>query len=422
VQNKQIKIDSQAKRAVLAAAAAACLVAAYFPVKWGLAGSAALRANILEVAQLTVDLAPSNPYAHLATAHLLESNFSLDDVERSLTEYETAAALSPHNYLIWLELGRALERNGDAEGAEQALRRAKDLAPNYARVQWALGNALLRQGRTNEGFEEIRHAVASDPKYTNAAANTAWQILDGDLAQVRSAIGDSPRLNAAIASLLAGQKRFDEAAEIWDGIPFGEKSGILQDTGGALLAQFLAAKKFRAAARVAGELKGGEAKIGEISNGGFEEDVKLQNAGPFEWQLGSGNQPQIAPTTGQKHGGENSLVVIFNFAESKYFRTISQTVPVQPGASYELELYYRSDLKTSVVLRWEIVDAEGKVLAATDPMAGSSEWAPLRAVFTVPENTDGITIRLARENCSGPVCPINGNLWLDDFTLRAANR
>lgn len=423
MQYKQIKIDSALKRGALAAAALVCLIGAYFTAKWGLAASAALRADLPEVAQLTIDLAPSNPYTHLAAAQLLERNFSLEDVERSLIEYEAAAALSPHNYIMWLELGRARERNGDAEGAEQTLRRAKELAPNYSRVQWALGNALLRQGRTEEGFEEIRHAVASDPKFTNAAAYTAWQILDGDLAQVRSAIGDSPRLNAAIATLLAGQKRYDEAAGIWAGIPRDEKPENLRETGNLLLSQFGEAKKFRAAAHVAADLSGSEAQIGQISNGGFEEAVKVQNAGTFEWQLGSGNEPQIAPTTGQKRSGNNSLVIIFNSVQSKDFRPVSQTVAVEPGMTYDLELFYRSDLKTAAVLKWEIVDASGgKVLAATEPIANKSEWAALGAEFTVPQTTDGIIIRLARENCSGPVCPMNGNLWLDDFSLRTAIR
>jgi len=423
VQNKSIKIDSQAKRGLLAAAAALCLIAAYFPAKWGLAGSAALRAENLDIAELTIDLAPSNPYAHLTAARLLEKNFSLEDVERSLAEYETAVALSPHNYLMWLDLGRARERTGDAEGAEQALRRAKELAPNYARVQWALGNALLRQGRTDEGFEEIRHAVASDPQYTNAAAHAAWQILDGDMEQMRSAIGDSPRLNAAIATLLASQKRYDEASEIWGRISRDEKSETLKETGDQLLSQFLEAKKFRAAARVAADMSAGEAAIGQISNGGFEGEIKIQNAAPFDWQLGSGDRPQIAPTTGQKHAGNNSLVIIFNTAESKYFRPVSQIVAVDPGGQYELELFYRSDLKTLISLKWEIADAaDGKVLAATEPMVVSPEWSAVRVRFSVPETTDGVIIRLARENCSGPVCPVNGNLWLDDFNLRAVSQ
>lgn len=423
MQNKLIKIDSPLKRGLLAAAAFACLVTAYFPAKWGLAGSAASRTDILEVAELTIDLAPSNPYTHLTAAHLLEKNFSLDDLERSLAEYETAAALSPHDYLLWLELGRARERNGDAEGAELALRRAKDLAPNYSRVHWALGNALLRQGRTDEGFDEVRQSVASDPKYSSAAAYTAWQILDGDLDLVRSAIGDSVRLNAAIATLLAGQKRFDEAAEIWAGIPSEEKPENLRETGTLLLEQFLRAKNYRAAARVTADLTGGEASIGQFSNGDFESNIKIQNAGPFEWQLGTGSQPQIAPTTGQKHSGNNSLVIIFNTAESKDFRPVSQTIAVEPGRTYELELFYRSDLKTSVVLKWEIADAsDGNVLASTGPIASLSEWTGLQAEFTVPEKSDGVIIRLARENCSGPVCPVNGNLWLDDFSLKVASK
>jgi hypothetical protein len=35
-----------------------------------------------------------------------------------------------------------------------------------------------------------------------------------------------------------------------------------------------------------------------------------------------------------------------------------------------------------------------------------------------PETRDGIVIRLLRDGC-GQVCSVSGNLWFDDFSLRA---
>ena len=436
--DKSVKIDSAAKRGLVVAVGAVCLAAAFLAAKWGLASSAAvriagsnimsiansaeIRQDVLQVADLAIGLSPSDPYTHFAAARFLEKNFSFDDIERSLAEYETAAALMPHNYEMWLELGRARERSGDAEGAELALRKALELAPNYSRVQWALGNALLRQGRSDEGFAEIRRAVASDPTFTNPAANTAWQIFDGDMTEVRAAIGDSVRLNAAIATLLAGQNRPDEAADIWARIPKEEKFANLNAAGVQLMSQFIEAKKYRAASRVALDLSGnGEPVVGQVSNGSFEGEVKMQKAGHFEWRLGRGTQPQIAPTTGQKYSGNNSLVLIFNALESKEFRPLLQIVAVEPGKAYEFEMFYRSELKTSVIFKWEIVAAnDGKVIASTEPLSNTAEWTGLRVKFAVPESTDGVIVRFARENCSGPVCPVNGNLWFDEMNLRLA--
>lgn len=415
-----VKLDSPIASALVVAGALLILAGAVWAAKWGLANTAAIRADVKEVGVFTASLAPDDPQTHFTAAKLLEKSFSPEDFQKALVEYERAAALAPENYNLWLELGLARERNGDPGGAEAAMRRALELAPHYSRVQWALGNTLVREERIDEGFALIRSAVAGDPAYTDPAAATAWQILDGDLARVREVLGNSPRLDAALALILAKQKRYDDAIAVWDEIETGQKSDDLKDAGKSLLAQFSDAKRYRDVARLTADLSGsGGAALGQINNSGFEQEVKAKNAGAFEWQIAEGDQPQIAPTSGQKHSGSNSLVLLFNTQDAKDFRPISQLVAVDPGAKYQFEIYYRADLKTAAEFKWEIADAAtGKAIAQTGAAAPRSEWAPLTAAFTAPADVDGVVIRLVRENCS-VVCPVSGNLWFDDARLVA---
>lgn len=412
---KSLKIDSAAKRTILIAAAVVCVAGAFFFAKWGFGNTIASRAEFIEVAELAADLAPDDPQTHYTAAVLYERTFNPGDLESSLAEYETAAGLAPHNYLYWLELGRARERSGDREGAEGALRYALRHAPNYSRIHWALGNALLRQGRTGEAFAAIRQAVSDDPSYTNAAAQTAWQIFDGDLEQLRAAIGDSTRLNAALATLLASDKRFEEATAVWQSLDTQERNSSATETGEVLLRQLLDAKKFRLALSIALENGNG---VGQIANGGFEGEVKMQKAGVFEWQIADGVSPQVAFSDTQKHAGSRSLVIAFG-TNNKDFRQISQTVAVEPGRAYEMELFYRADLKTAAKFKWEAVSAtDGTVLGATDAILNSSDWSPAKVRFRMPENSDGVILRLVRENCSPPACAVSGNVWFDDFSLK----
>ena len=415
-----IRIDSTGKRILIIPVGIIILLSSFWPLKWGLANMAVLRTDNREITEFAASTAPDDPQTHFSAAVLLEKSFGPGDVEKGLHEYERAAALSPDNYLLWLALGQARSRSGDTDGAERAFRRALELAPNYARVHWALGNLLVRQDRADEGFEHIRTAVAADPTFTDAAAITAWQIFDGDLGQVRGALRESPRLNAALSAILAKQGRFDEALAIWNDLPAADRSRDLSEIGKLLANLLTSAKRFRDLARVSTDLAGGGQTfaLGLLSNGGFEEGLKSQNAGLFEWQVGAGLQPQIALTNGQKHSGSNSIVFIFNTTDSKDFRPVSQTVAVEPGRTYELEIFYRADMKSEAQFKWEVADASsGKVLAQTEAGANRSDWAPLRAKFTVPSSTDGIIVRLVRENC-GIVCPVSGNLWFDDATLK----
>jgi tetratricopeptide (TPR) repeat protein len=296
-----------------------------------------------------------------------------------------------------------------------------ELAPNYSRVQWALGNALLRQGRVEEAFVEIKKSVAADPVlFANAAAATAWQFFDGDTAAIRRAVGDSPAFDASLASILAERKRFDEAMEVWRSLSAEEKKGPLAETGKMLAGRLMSEGMYRDAAEVLADVKAGPdaPRVGQVMNGGFESAVRPDNPGPFEWQIAPGLQPQIVLSNAQKHGGNNSLLFVFNSGDGKDFRTVSQVVAVEPHQTWELQVFYRADLKTSALFKWEVADAHtGKRLALSDAIPIQSDWAELRVKF-IPEETDGVVIRLVREGC-GPVCPVSGNLWFDDIAVVA---
>lgn len=420
---KSIKIESLKARTLLLVAAAVLVGGNYYIVKWSFANMASVRAVEPEIAALTTRLAPADPQTHFASAVVYDKTFNSEDQLRSLTEYEIATALSPNNYLVWLELGKARSRSGDADGAEKALRKAAELAPNYSVVQWTLGNELLRQGNDVEGFVEIQKAVVGNSIYAAPAVTTAWQIFGGDIDRVNSLIGDSTQMRSAFAVLLGRQKRYDEAAEIWNLLPADEKRTSFAEAGKALFGQLIEAKKFRAARNVLDSMSGADqAGIAaeQIRDGGFENEIKLQNAPPFEWQISDGAQPQVAFSDGQKHGGDRSLIAVFNSADGKQMRTISQIVAVEPGINYTFEAFYRSELKAAGKLKWEITDASnGKLLAATAPVIPNTDWAGLTTRFTIPPNSDGVIVRLVLENCGSIICPISGKIWFDDLTIKA---
>lgn len=413
-----LRIDSTASRLLLIAAAIACVLFVWITAKWNFANAVSSRADQKDIVELAVGLGPDDPQTHFAAAVIYQKTFDEADVKLSLAEYEKAAALSPNNYLCWLELGHARERNGDSTGADLALKKALDLAPNYSDVQWAYGNALLRAGRPNEAFEQIRKSASAKPEFGNAAVVIAMQTFDGDANIVRQALGNTSRINAAIMAFFNGQKRFADAATAWEQIPMEERRTSYKDAGTALATTFLGAKQFRSAARIFGDISEMRKPIGIIEDGGFETGVKLTGAGAFEWQIASGAEPQVALSTAQKHSGNSSLLFVFNTMQAADFRPVVQTVAVEPGANYEFEAFCRTELKTQATVRWEVADAmDGKVLAKTEPIAANTDWFQLKVKFIVPITSDGVTIRLVRADCQSSVCPINGRLWCDDISI-----
>ena len=406
----------------MCAAAIAVILGVWVSAKWNFANALSTRAELKEVADLAASLAQSDPQTRYAVAAIYQKTFDQEDQKLSLAEYERVAALSPNNFLCWLELGRARERSGDTTGAELALKRALDLAPNYAEVNWAYGNALVRAGKMDDGFRYIGLAVASNPSFTGPAVVTAMEVFDGDIGSVMQRIPDTPMVGASLALYLARQKRFDEAATAWGRIPAELRRSDLKEPGTQIASMFLAAKQYRLAAGVNADLPDVQTErveTGKILDGGFESGVKLRGAGNFEWQIAEGAQPQIAISRTQKHGGESSLLIAFNTTQMSDFRPVWQTVAVEPGATYELEFHYRSELKTVTTVRWEIANANDNIeVAATDPVSANSDWAVVRTKFTVPAASDGVIIRLVRDRCASTVCPITGTLWLDDVSIK----
>ncbi len=419
---KSIKLNTAVRRLIAPILAVICVISAYFPTKWFFANTIASRAIYKEIADLSVEMAPDDPQTHFSSAVLLEKTFLPDDLPKSLAEFEQAVALSPADFRLWFELGKARERNGDVQSAEVALSKALELAPNYSQVQWTLGNFLLRQGKSDEAFAEIRKAAEGDKTFANPAIAGAWQFFQGDTEQIKKYVGESINLKAALATVLAKEKRFDDALEVWESLPEAARKTDFKSNGDEIYQKMIEAKKYRSALQIFSQIAESEEKkfaIGRITNGGFEAD-NPKTPSVFEWQIAEGVEPQIGVDNTQQHGGSTSLKLIFNTSEGKSFRSIMQSVAVEANKKYVFETFYRSELKTGTSVKWEIVDVtDGKVLASTDAIVENLDWTSLKIEFVAPDGAEAVTIRLVRVVCNATSCPISGKLWFDDFSLNA---
>lgn len=425
---KIIKFNPLVTRiAVIAVVAAGALFGFRF-VSWSFANALAengLDPKVAESRALAAwlpQISPADPQTHIAAARYFERTFETDDLGRVMVEYEAAAAAGPADYRVWLLLARARDRTGDVSGAEDAYRRAHDLAPNYSAVNWAYGNSLLRHGQPEEGFRLVAAAAAADHQYRAQAAVTALQVFDNDPIKARRALGETPEMDAIFAEVLASQKRFAEAAASWSRIPESERATIFIESGRRLSTSARAANEFRIGALIAADTipDGSERpETGKLINGGFEQGIKLRDPQPFEWLVAEGTEPQIGLSEGVRRSGRYSLFLTFNsFETANSFRSIAQLVPVEPGGVYDFSGFYRADLTTKAEFRWEIVEAlSSRQIAVTEPLGFAGDWTTMKVRFTVPPTTDGIVIRFVRLNCSSGACPVTGRMAFDDLAL-----
>jgi hypothetical protein len=414
---RSISITGFARKALLAGIVLLLAVLTFFTAKWAFGNAVSSRTEFTEATEFAVGLAPDDPQTRVAHSVLLTRTFDPADNAASLKQIETATALSPHNYLLWLDLGKSLERNGEADRAIAAFHRARDLAPNYSITKWTLGNALLRQGNQDEAVPLIIAAAETQAKYAGAAASLIWQIFEGDLAAVKLELKDAPITTSRLVPILAREKKFDEAVDLWNGLSSAEKKTNFAEVGKTLYGQLVAAKRFRQALNIVGDISSdrlGRLTPGEVFDGGFELRIPNESKSVFEWRYAA--DPRMGLTEGQKRSGNYSFLIGFPSGTTS-IKSLAQTIAVVPGRNYGFEIYFRSDLKTSGSIKWEIVNAiDGKRLAVTEALVASTEWIALRASFTAPADSDGIELRLIKE-CTTGECPIEGNIWFDDARL-----
>jgi cytochrome c-type biogenesis protein CcmH/NrfG len=429
-QLKLIDVRKPLWRALLVVPVALALLFSWYATRWYMGNFVAefapqMDEGQLDAASVAVNLAPNDPWTHWMLAGLKKRSFLPGDLEDALHHYEEAVRLSPNDYRFWVDLGRTREELGDSVGGEKALRRAVELAPSYTYPHWYLGNLLLRAGRGEEAFAELRRAVETDPKLRPQLFNVAWTLYGENIDEIRKAVGDAGDARAEFALYLLGRGRDDDALSLWSSLKPAEKREQ-SNAGEAMMTSLLERKHYRAALSIFNDLNPGSdsAKGLQPVNGGFENDIDARGANVFDWSIKSDPQAQVAIDGSTWHSGARSLRILFKSSSTLSFNHVAQLVVVEPATQYHFECYARAkDLKSAGTPLIVITDATDgtTVLGVSQALApGTYDWQPVTINFKTSPKTEAVTVRIDRATCgTDAVCPIFGMVWYDDFNLQS---
>jgi tetratricopeptide (TPR) repeat protein len=379
----------------------------------------------LEAMDLAVRYAPLDPYVRLLrggryiAAATEEGNEEWG--ERALDEIRLAARLAPTDYRIWLALGRALDRVGNAPEARSALERAHQLAPSYFDTHWALANHLLRAGDRDASFQLMRRALSLRPAAFALIFDYAWDAYDGNMPAMLEALAPPPAVQAQIATLLVRRNNPLAALEVWRLIPAPTPPAVREFTLSLLQAARPtdAWQVWSAASLPEMEQPDSDSLL---TNGGFERRILLNNRLPFRaWQVGTNSGVRVTVDRQDPDDGAQSLRVSFSLENNQPLTVITQVVPVTPGRDYCLSFSLRTEeLKSLSLPRIELFDTAdpGQAYVATPPISGDlATWTDQSLRIRATNTTQSLSLRLQRPPCADPFCSIEGRLWLDRFRL-----
>ena len=407
------------------------LVWCWFLVRWYVGNTVAEylnpEENTLETARMAVALSPNDPLAHWRLGQVMQKKLSAAQLDQAINEYQTAVRLSPNDYRFWMSLGTALEQEGDMQKAEHALRRSVQLAPAYSYPAWFLGNLLLRDGRYEEAFTELRRASESDAELRPQLFNLAWEVYSDDFEALKKTVGTSVAVRADFSQYLFERKRYDDALRLWNSLSESEKRAN-RNTGRGIINSLLSMKRFHDAMSIWNDLSPSvtyRAEIGKILDGGFEVEMPRSSDEAFGWQVKTVQQLQLGLDANRKHDGSRSLRLVFQVRSRLNEIGVSQLVAVMPGTEYDLQYYLKTEgLQSAATPMIQVVDAGDKGVLATSSEApnGHNDWQPVSLHFKTGDKAQAVLIRIARSECGeDSSCPIFGTLWYDDFNLTRRN-
>lgn len=383
----------------------------------------AMAANDLNAANKAVFFAPSDPESYRNRAAILLKQERADEAVR---DAKRAVQLSSRDYRLWENLANTFEHRGDLVDAIDAYREAARLAPEYPDVRWALGECLLKAGRTNDAFAEFRRASTNRTELFLRSADLAWKAAAGDAYFVIQAT--NPRTSKeryALSAFLFQLGKTEEATTVLRAIDFLNE----QDRVSHVI-ELITAGRFRDAQIIwlAGRATQPVGAIeGQINDGGFEHPAIEDHAG-FGWQFQRHEQSVTATLDAQDpSAGTQSLRLDWKGQSAPALPLVSQLVVVDPESRYQLRVAVRGEqLVTAGSPFVEVLQATGNLTQSVETGAslgrsegihnGSSSWREYTVDFETGK-APAVYIVIRRENCREQLCPIFGSAWFDDFHL-----
>ncbi len=368
------------------------------------------------------ELEPGNAAHWTRLGKFRQWDFEHADLAQAVRDFERAVEASPSSPFLRLDLASAYEMQGDAERAGRTFEEAKRLYPVSSEVAWKYGNFLLRSGRREEAYGEIRRALVADSSLVPLAVSVCWRAGAGPDQIVRQILPARAAGYLDAIHFFLAEGEVEAALRVWAhlvalGEPFELKRASL------LLETLLQQRRISDAKRVWEEALAaaqgqpdGRARNSVVWDGGFEQE--FLNFG-FGWRVQRMAGADLVIDDSLSHAGARSLRITFDGTANLDFQIPRQFVLVEAGKRYRFAAWVRLDgVTTDSGVRFRIFDVEHPALQVfTDNLVGTLPWTPQQASFTAGPETRLVAIAVRRIPSIKLDNKIAGTVWVDEVSF-----
>ena len=414
--------SSAARGAIVLAAFVLFVLLSYSAIRNARAVQQAGR-NTKEGFQRAAQLEPGNAENWYLLGRFWQYNLEQPDPQRAIQSYRNSLSFDPNAGGTWAELGTAYELEDDISAAQDSFLRAKQVYPLSAEVAWRYGNFLLRQGRTEEAFKEIRRSIEADPRRGAEAFSRCLRVEPNVETILNQVLPPSSAIYVDVLRDLATDNQIDNALKVWERLATLNPHLTLQDSY-PLVTALLQRKDTAQALRV-WDQAASFAGLSQLRNpnsalwdGGFE----LGTSGPaFAWFFNpNSNGVQITPDASEKHSGNRSLRIMFDGKTNINFVDVCEYAVVRPSTNYHFSAWTRAaGLTTEQGIRFRLaaIGSADHSSASTPDIHGTQPWTRIELPWTSGSDVEFIQVCIVRYQSEQPNGDIQGTAWVDDAAL-----
>jgi hypothetical protein len=361
--------------------------------------------------------APLN--AKLAEAEMAEDGRDISSIENHA---KRAVDLSPWDYRQRLLLATVKDAEGDRAAAEQSLRDALALAPNYTEVHWRLANLLLREGKLAKSVDEFRIAASSNAALLPGTLDLLGRVSAGNLTVLRAVTPKDPKSQLVLAQFLLNQSRVPDAITVFAGIDRQLLVGMPESPtfiDSVVKQGHLEEARGLWVGLVGGAYEQPGRPLPLLWNGSFESDISKSLA-QFDWAIAPNEYAVPSIESSTAHSGSRSLRIDFTGRDTtRLDGQVKQNLVLRPGLHYRLQFYVKTErLDTPEGPRVVLTDPSNTEIVRSDPIpSGTSDWRANAIDFTAPVTARSIVIAIKRVPRFVYDNPTSGTVWFDDFVL-----
>jgi hypothetical protein len=371
-----------------------------------------------------VSLEPNNPRNWYLLGRSYLYDLEQPDPMKAVGALRKSVELDPYSAEAMLDLAIAYDSEGDPMQARAAVVSAQRVYPLSADVSWSFGNFLLRQGDQDAAFAQFYKTLQLDPKRAAEAFSRSVQLQPDAKVVLDKVIPPSPKTYLPILQMLSAAYQMEEAQLVWNKLVGLNAQVPLRDVVvffDALVRHRQAGEAFKLWPQATAMMENPpppDPSGSLIWDGGFESGSA---GGGFRWQFTPVTpNVQISFNRSEKHGGEQSLRLLFNGRENLNFEDACHPFVAEPGKQYLLSGWIKTEsLTSSEGIRLEVwtFNRKSATVVLSNEIHGTQPWTQITLPWTSPEDEVFGKVCLRRKMSDMPGSDIQGAAWLDDVTL-----